>query len=378
MAREAGAKPAQSRYGDQPRRLEVRSPGHGSCNSPSRERGRTVDARKTDQQAPDRRARRGSLIAAAMLAALLVPGGPGPALSAQQPASTDFPVTLVDDTGLEVTVASRPERIASLSPANTEIVFALGAGDRLVGGTDYDDFPAEAAPLPDLATYNGLIRERLVDVQPDLVLAAGNGFTPDADIAWLRESGYPVVVLYAGTVDAVLADIELVGRAIGEPAAAADLAGGMADPESRPSARPSRRWARGRATFYQVGSEPELYAPAPDSFLADMVALAGGEPITTSDPAVFAVPLETLLAADPEVIVLGDANYGVCPDAVAARPGWSDMTAVRAGAIRPVDDVPVTRPGPRLADGLAALARAIHPELELADFPADAPLCVPG
>jgi iron complex transport system substrate-binding protein len=327
-----------------------------------------VDARNTDQQAPDRRARRGSFIAAALLAALLLPGSPGPALSAQEPSSTDFPVTLVDDTGVEVTIAARPERIASLSPANTEIVFALGAGDRLVGGTDYDDFPAEATALPDLATYNGLVRERLVDVQPDLVLAAGNGFTPDADIAWLRESGYPVVVLYAGTVDAVLADIELVGRAIGEPAAAADLTGGMADRIADVREAVTAMGTRPR-TFYQVGSEPELYAPAPNSFLADMVALAGGEPITTSDPAVFSVPQETLLAADPEVIVLGDANYGVCPADVAARPGWSDMTAVRAGAIRPVDDVPVTRPGPRLADGLAALARAIHPDLQLEGVP---------
>ena len=128
-------------------------------------------------------------------------------------------------------------------------------------------------------------------------------------------------------------------------------------------------------TFYEIGSEPEIYAPAPDSFVADMVALAGGEPITTGDPSVFSIPLEELIVADPEVIIVGDANYGVCPADVTGRPGWEDMTAVADGAIRPVDDVPVTRPGPRLAQGLASLARAIHPELELADFPADAPIC---
>jgi iron complex transport system substrate-binding protein len=82
--------------------------------------------------------------------------------------------------------------------------------------------------------------------------------------------------------------------------------------------------------------------------------------------------------ADPEVIVVGDANYGVCPADVTARPGWGGMTAVVNGDIRPVDDVPVTRPGPRLAQGLASLARAIHPDLELAGFPADPPLCQPG
>jgi iron complex transport system substrate-binding protein len=84
------------------------------------------------------------------------------------------------------------------------------------------------------------------------------------------------------------------------------------------------------------------------------------------------------VTADPEVIVVGDANYGVCPADVAARPGWGDMTAVVNGDIRPVDDVPVTRPGPRLAQGLASLARAIHPQLELPDAPPDSVLCGAG
>jgi iron complex transport system substrate-binding protein len=102
-----------------------------------------------------------------------------------------------------------------------------------------------------------------------------------------------------------------------------------------------------------------------------MVALAGGDPITTTDPAVFSISVERLVDLDPEVIVVGDAQFGVCPEQVAARPGWGGMTAVREGAVRPVDDTIVTRPGPRLADGLAALALAIHPDAEIAP-PADA------
>jgi iron complex transport system substrate-binding protein len=124
-----------------------------------------------------------------------------------------------------------------------------------------------------------------------------------------------------------------------------------------------------------VGSEPEIFAPAPGSFVADMVALAGGDPITTADAAAWAIPLEELVVADPEVIILGDANYGVCPRDVATRAGWDEMTAVVNGDVRPVDDVPITRPGPRLMQGLASLARAIHPDLELDGFPLDQPLC---
>jgi iron complex transport system substrate-binding protein len=285
-----------------------------------------------------------------------------------------FPVTVVDDEGTEVTIEAYPERIISLSPASTETVFALGAGDRLVGGTDFDDYPPEAVGITDVATYTGVLMEQVVALEPDLVLAAGNSFTPPDDIARMRELGYTVVVLYAPDVDSVLADIELVGTSIGASGEATAMTAQMA---AQMDAISEAAAAAGStpSVFYELGAEPEIYAPAPDSFLADMIVRAGGEPITTADPALWSIPLEELVVADPEVIVLGDATYGTCPDAVAARPGWEGMTAVVEGAVRPVDDVPITRPGPRLALGLASLARALHPELELAGFPADPPIC---
>src|SRR5690349_19987956 len=98
-----------------------------------------------------------------------------------------------------------------------------------------------------------------------------------------------------------------------------------------------------------------------------MISLAGGTPITTGSPTVFSVPLDKLVQADPTVIVHGAPIYGTTPDIVKARPGWASMKAVRAGAIRPIDDVIVTRPGPRLGEGLKALALAIHPDLVFAE-----------
>ena len=158
-----------------------------------------------------------AVLAMAVVAAL----AGGAAATAQSPsapgaaASTGATTTLVDDTGTSVTIPSDPQRVISLTPANTETVFALGAGDRLVGGTDFDDYPPEAAALPDVASYTGVLMEQVVALDPDLVLAGGNGFTPDADIARMRELGYPVVVVYAETVDGVLADIQLIGAALG-------------------------------------------------------------------------------------------------------------------------------------------------------------------
>jgi iron complex transport system substrate-binding protein len=305
-------------------------------------------------------------LAALMLAivlALTLVVAPAPWIETVQ-AQASFPITLTDDEGTEITIEAEPQRIISLSPANTEIVFGLGAGDRLVGGTDFDDYPAAAADLTDVAGFGGVIREQVVDVDPDLVLAAGNNFTHADDIDWMRGQGYPVVVVYAPDVATVLTDITLIGDAIGSPKEALAVTTRMSRQLEAISEAVSADGS-GPRTFYQIGSEPEIYGPAPESFLADMVVLAGGEPITTGDPVLFSIPLEQLIVADPEVIVVGDANYGVCPSDVTSRPAWSGMTAVINGDIRPVDDVPVTRPGPRLPQGLASLALAIDPELDL-------------
>jgi iron complex transport system substrate-binding protein len=105
-----------------------------------------------------------------------------------------------------------------------------------------------------------------------------------------------------------------------------------------------------------------------------MIELAGGDPITTGSTSSFSISLERLIDADPELILLGDAAYGVTPDLVSARPGWAVMTAVRDGRITPVDDIVITRPGPRLVEGLRQLAAAIHPDVVLpSPVPVEAP-----
>jgi iron complex transport system substrate-binding protein len=296
----------------------------------------------------------------------------GAAFSAAAGTTADFPVSVTDDEGTVVTIPSAPERLISLSPAGTEIVFALGAGERLVGGTDADDFPAEAAAVPDVVNMTRVLMEKVVELEPDLVLAGGGGFTPPADITRMRALDVPVLVLYPPSVDGVLDDIELVGDALGEAEAADALAGRIQDDMDAVSDAVAAMGSRPR-TFYEIGYLPDIYGPPAGTVYADLIERAGGDPIFASD--LYTISLETLVTEDPEVIVLGDALYGVCPDAVAARPGWGGMTAVVEGAIRPVNDIVVTRPGPRIGAGLASLARAIHPEIDLPGFPPDPPMC---
>ncbi len=289
-----------------------------------------------------------------------LPASAPPTAPASPSATPAFPLTLTDDEGTPVAIESEPRRIVSLTPATTEILFALDVGDRVEATTDIDDYPPEAVALPDVASFTAVDVEKIVGLETDLVIAGGNFFNDPAAIARLRELGIAVVVVYAEDVAGVLADIELVGAAVGRGAEAADLTAAMRAGFDQVEAAVVDL-SRPRV-FYELDATTDIYTAAKDSIVEEMITLAGGEAITTGSPTDFAISIEKLITADPEIILLGDAAYGVTAEAVAARPGWEVMTAVKTGDIRGVNDLIVTRPGPRLVDGLRELARAIHPD----------------
>jgi len=322
-----------------------------------------------------------SAVAATSAPTAAVP--PAASVAAVTPAPTPtadpaFPVTLADDEGTAVTIPARPQRIVSLTPAVTETLFALGAGDRLVANSDFDDYPAAVTALPHVASFTGVDVEKVVGMKPDLVIAGGNGFNPPEAITKLRAVGIPVLVVYADSVDGILRDIELVGSAAGAGDASTALAAWMRYRiDAIAAAVKDAQGGKLPRVFYELDATKDIYGPAPQSFLASMIQLAGGDPVTTGDPAVFAIPIEKLVAADPQVVVLGDAAYGTTPADVTQRPGWGGIAAVKSGAIRPVDDTIVTRPGPRIVDGLRALALAIDPKASLPDVGSPPPLPAP-
>ena len=287
-----------------------------------------------------------------------------------------FPATLTDDEGTAVTIPAAPQKIVSLTPATTEILFALGAGDRIVATDDGSDFPTEAIALPDVATFSSVDTEKVVAAGADLVVAGGLGFTPADAITKLRSLGIPVLVIYAPSVDGVLKDIDLLGAAVGESEKAAEITDAMRTDmkltTDAAAAEATKAGAKERV-YYEIGytdGTGEIYAPADKSFLAEMVTLAGADAITTGDPNTYQIPLEKLIERDPQVIILGvNPFYSPTPTAVAARPGWNVMTAVKDDKIRPVNDIEITRPGPRLPAGLRALTSAIWPDISIPPAP---------
>lgn len=298
-------------------------------------------------------------------------GSAVPAITSSPSPEAAFPITVTDDEGTAVEIAAEPERIVSLTPANTEIMFELGAGDRVVATDSGSDFPAEAVDLPDVADFASVDVEQIVGLDADLVLAGGLGFTPGEAITQLRGLGIPVIVVYAPTVEAVYEDIQLIGAAVGAAEPAATLVAEMRSQMDAIAAATSVG-VRPRV-FYEIGytdATGQIFAPADESFVAEMVTMAGGDTITTGDPASYEIPLETLIERDPQIIVLGvNPFYAPTPEAVAARTGWDVMSAVKDGGIVTVQDTEITRPGPRLPIGLRNLAAAIRPDVELPAAP---------
>ncbi len=271
--------------------------------------------------------------------------------------ATSYPLTITDDLGREVTLTHAPERIVSMIPSSTETVCALDACDRLVGVDEASDYPARVRELPRLGNAYQPNLEGLVQLRPDLVLV--DQFSALADK--LEALGVPV---YAGTpqgYDAIFDTFALFGRLLDEEAAASRLTGRV-----RAAVGAVERATAGTdAPSVYVEIDNGLYSAGPTSFLGQLIARAGGDNIVPARLGDYPqLEPEFVLAQDPDLILLADAPAGTTPASVAARPGWATLTAVTTGRVIALSQTQVdelSRPGPRVADAVALLARLLHP-----------------
>ncbi len=307
------------------------------------------------------------LLAACTPAATATPTLPPPT-DTPAPAATpaEAPLTVTDSLGRQVTLAEPPLRVVSLAPSNTEILFALGVGDLLVGRDDVSDYPPEALDIPSIGSlYPSVNAEAVVALDPDLVLAAG--ITSPDDVQALADLGLTVYATRINaTFDEIYTDIFDVGALVGRAAEAEALVADMRARVDAVTAITSGITDR-PVVFYEVdATEPSSpWTAGPGTFIDQLLTLAGGQNAAASAPDQYVqFSLEQLVAEDPDVIVLGTATYGgQTPEMVLARAGWGDIAAVQSGAVYTFDDNLVSRPGPRVVDGLETLARLIHPTL---------------
>lgn len=272
-------------------------------------------------------------------------------------------LTFTDGLGREVTLSAPAQRVVSLAPSNTEILFAIGAGDQVIGRDEFSDYPAEATSIESVGGSMGeYSAEAIVALEPDLVLAAEIN-TPEL-VNQLEGLGLTVYYLSnPTTLEEMYTNLEIVGDLTGHDTT--ELVDSLkarvaaVDEKIAPiSARPS--------VFYEIdASDPtKPWSYGPGSFGDLLINRAGGFNIGSeaTDPYP-QLSLEQIVVANPSIILLGDSMWGVTADSVLTREGWSTIAAVQNNQIFPIDDNLISRPGPRLVDGLEALAKILHPGL---------------
>jgi iron complex transport system substrate-binding protein len=276
--------------------------------------------------------------------------------------SASFPVTLVDDDGVSVTIAAPPERIVTFAPSNTEIVFALDLGDKLVGVSgDYDNYPPEAKTIERIGGSGDFGQnpneERVVALQPDLMLAISGGEQ------WkdhLRALDIPVFTIDATSFEDLLNDIRTVGTLTGATAQAGALTEGMA---ARAGKIQSQLTDQPVVSCFFEAYYPPLTTVGPHTFIADLLSRAGCRSVSESADSDYPEWSVDRLVADSPDVYLVASESGVSPGAVAERPGFGGIESVQAGHVYLVDSDLISRPGPRVIDGLESLAKLLHPEV---------------
>ncbi|MCA1579456.1 MAG: cobalamin-binding protein [Acidobacteria bacterium] len=277
---------------------------------------------------------------------------------AQQPESVSSNTQqLTDDAGRNVTLPARVERVITLAPNLTEIVFAVGAGDRLVGNTSYCDYPEQARNITKVGDTLQPSLERIIALRPQVVLIS-TASQLEVFTQQLQSQNIAVFVTDPHDLDGVFRSIEQLGRMLGQEHQATAVVQKLRDRtnnvEQRVKQEPPVR------VFYQVSGEP-LYTAGHDAFVTDLMRRAGAASVTADVPGAWPrYSNESALAANPDAIILPTGSSMGAANANVAE-ALRNSPAVLAGRVYKINDDHLARPGPRSVDGLEEMARALHP-----------------
>ncbi len=280
-----------------------------------------------------------------------------------EPVSEAVVVTNAD--GTEFRLEKPAQRVISLAPSNTEILFAIGASSQVIGREEFSNYPPEAAEITSVGGSMGDYNmEEIANLQPDLVLASP--LTPAEAIQSIREIT-PNVFIVKNPVELsdMYDNLITVGALTGRQAEAEQLVAELRARSDAVLEKVSNVTEKPKVFYELDATDPaKPWTAGQGSFIDLLITMAGGENIAGDLPEYTQLSQEELIVQNPDVILLGDALYGgITAESVAARPGWGSIAAVSSGRVLPFNDDLVSRPGPRMVDGLEEIAKILHPDL---------------
>ncbi|PID23421.1 ABC transporter substrate-binding protein [Sporosarcina sp. P7] len=276
--------------------------------------------------------------------------------------TTSYPYTLTDAIGEEVTFEKAPETVISLLPSNTEILYGIGAGDKVIAVTENDDYPEEVTELDTVGDFTVNI-EKVISLQPEAVFANEMMMGSNEEgLNQIRDAGIPVIVIQnAGTFEETYETIEQIGKVMDKNAEAnqivEDMKTKVADIEKKAADITDKK-----RVFIENSDAPEIYTPGKGTFPQQFLDMINAENIVTEEGWIMISP-ETIVDENPDVIL---AMYSYVPNVVEnikTRDGFDAVTAIKEDRVIQLDEDITSRTGPRLADGLELFAKAVYPEV---------------
>ena len=271
-------------------------------------------------------------------------------------------IEIEDKFGNKAVIDKEITKIVSLAPSNTEVLFALGLGDKVVGVTSNCDYPQEATTKEVVAEYNASNLERIVELEPDLVLLYGPGAEEDNKI--LKDAGIQVLGFISENMEDILEDIRIIGKATNKESEAEEIVKDILGKKDE-----IVNLVKGQdevKVFYEIWHDP-LMGAGKGSFMDQLITLAGGINIANdTDGAYPQYDLEQLIERNPEIYILSHDMPEKTVESVKERPGYSAITAIQNDRVHVFYDNDadvVSRPGPRIGEALELVAKAIHPQL---------------
>ncbi|MCM3566954.1 ABC transporter substrate-binding protein [Neobacillus mesonae] len=275
-----------------------------------------------------------------------------------------FPVTVKDALDNDVVIDKKPEKIVSLMPSNTEIAYALGLGDEVVGVSDFDNYPEDVTKKEKIGGQE-INLEKIISLKPNLVLAhASTAHNSEAGLKQLEDAGIKVLIVNdAQNFEQVYNSILMIGKATGEDKKAEEIVNGMKDKLASIKEKAATIKEK-KKVLVEVSPAPEIYSPGKNTFMNEMLKTINAENIAGDLEGWAKIDQEAMIKRNPDVILTTYGYYVKNPaEQVLSRKGWENVNAIKNKQVTDVDSDRVTRSGPRIIEGVEDLAKAIYPEV---------------